>query len=180
MRIVTYGAACSLDGFITGPGAALDWLHHSPDVAAIMKDYWSRTDTLLFGRKTWDTAQGMGGGPSTAGIRSVLFSRTLTNSPQADVDLVSRDAGDYVRALKAKKGKDILVMSGGNLASSLLAEDVIDEIGLNVHPVLLGSGTPLFVDPGRRVDLELKECRALHGGCVLMTYRVRRGRSARK
>ena len=180
MRMVTYGAACSLDGFITGPGGALDWLHHSPDVTAIMKDYWSRTDTLLWGRKTWDAAKGMGGGPSMRGIRSVLFSRTLTGSPEAGVELVSRDAGDYVRALKARRGKGILVMSGGSLAASLFAEDVIDEIGLNVHPVLLGSGTPLFVDAGRRVNLQLKECRPLQGGCVLMTYRVRRARSARK
>jgi len=62
---------------------------------------------------------------------------------------------------------------GGNFATSLLQAGVIDEVGLNVHPVLLGSGVPAFLDPGRRVDMELTECRQLDGGCVLVTYRVK-------
>jgi dihydrofolate reductase len=63
-------------------------------------------------------------------------------------------------------------MGGGELAQSLLAAGVIDEIGLNVHPVLLGSGVPFFRDPGRRISLELAESRVIDGGCVLSTYRV--------
>ena len=179
MRMVTYGAACSLDGFITGPGGALDWLHMSADAGAIMKESWARTDTLLFGRKTWDAALQMGGGGgggSMPGIRTVLCSRTLTESPHPDVELVRDGVGDYVRALKRTRGKGIMVMSGGNLAGSLFAEDVIDEIGLNVHPVLLGSGTPLFTDPGARLRLNFHEARPIHGGCVMMTYRVARSR----
>jgi riboflavin biosynthesis pyrimidine reductase len=68
-----------------------------------------------------------------------------------------------------------VVMSGGNFATSLLQEGLIDEIGFNIHPVLLGGGTPAFLDPGKRVKLELTECRQLSGGCVLVTYRVLRG-----
>ena len=70
-------------------------------------------------------------------------------------------------------------MSGGNFATSLLQAGVIDEIGLNVHPVLLGAGVPAFLDPGARVKLELTECRQLDGGCVFVTYRVRIGGSVR-
>ena len=47
-------------------------------------------------------------------------------------------------------------------------------IALNVHPVLLGSGVPLFLDAGRRVALTLDEARRLDGGCMLLNYRVRR------
>jgi len=53
------------------------------------------------------------------------------------------------------------------------AAGVIDEVGLNIHPVLLGSGVPLFRDAGRRIKLALQESRVLDGGCVLATYRVR-------
>jgi dihydrofolate reductase len=63
-------------------------------------------------------------------------------------------------------------MGGGELARSLFAAGVIDEVGLNVHPVLLGSGAPLFRDAGRRITLELAESRVIDGGCVLSTYRV--------
>jgi len=68
-------------------------------------------------------------------------------------------------------------MGGGELATSLLAADLIDEVGLNVHPVLLGTGIPVFRDPGGRVKLKLTECRRLDGGCVLMTYVVASRRS---
>jgi dihydrofolate reductase len=78
-----------------------------------------------------------------------------------------------VRRLKAAPGKDISVFGGGDFARSLFEAGVIDEVGLNIHPVLLGSGVPLFQDPGRRIDLELMENRRMEGGCILALYRVR-------
>ncbi len=50
----------------------------------------------------------------------------------------------------------------------------IDDIGLNIHPILLGSGIPTFRDPGHRVKLALTECRMIDGGCVLAYYKVLR------
>jgi dihydrofolate reductase len=172
MRKVVYGGACSLDGFVAGPGGAVDWLHFSEDVQQILAATWANTDALLIGRKTWDVSVAAGGGGSMKGVKSYLFSRTLTASPARGVELVREDAGGFVRALKAAPGKDIIVMSGGNLAASLFAADVIDEVGLNVHPLLLGSGVPAFLDAGIRVPLALEECRPIDGGCVLLRYRV--------
>lgn len=172
MRKVIYGGACSLDGFLTDRDGKIDWLHFSKDVQEIMAKSWGSADTMLFGRKTLEHGMEQGGGGAMPGVKSYVFSRTMTQAP-AGVELVSTDAGGFVRALKSQPGKDIIVMSGGNLASSLLREGVIDEIGLNVHPVLLGSGTPAFLDAGARVKLELKESRPLDGGCVLVVYRVR-------
>lgn len=172
MRKVIYGGACSLDGFLAGPDGALDWLHFSKDVQEVMAKTWASTDTILMGRKTWEGAAGSGGGGSMKGIKSYVFSRTLTSVPGRGVELVTGDAGAFVRKLKAQPGKDIVVMSGGNFATSLLDAGVIDEIGLNVHPVLLGSGVPAFLDAGARTKLELTECRQLDGGCVLVTYAV--------
>ena len=83
------------------------------------------------------------------------------------------EAGAFVRDLKSRPGKDIIVMSGGNLASALIDAGVVDEVGFNVHPVLLGAGVPAFVGLGKRVALELKECRTLDGGCVFVTYQIR-------
>jgi riboflavin biosynthesis pyrimidine reductase len=64
-------------------------------------------------------------------------------------------------------------MSGGDLATSLLKAGVVDEVGFNIHPVLLGAGTPAFLDAGVRATLELAECRTLDGGCVFVNYRVK-------
>ena len=175
MRTVTYGAACSLDGFIAARDGAIDWLHFSRDVHELIGTYWATVDTVLMGRKTWGAGadQGSGGGAGDpGGITTYVFSRTLTAIKHPGVHLVSTDAGAFVRALKGQPGRGICVMGGGELAQSLFEADVIDEVGVNIHPILLGSGVPLFRDAGRRIPLELAETRTIDGGCVYATYRV--------
>lgn len=188
MRTVTYGAACSLDGFIAGSDGAIDWLHFSRDVEEVMGEYWSTVDAVLMGRKTWEfaAAQGKGGrqggepdanssgsndGSGITAVATYLFSRTLAEPPPG-VELVSSDAAGFVKQLKDQPGKGICLMGGGELAGSLFEAGLIDEISLNVHPVMLGSGVPFFHQT-RRIALELAEARTIAGGCVLMTYRVR-------
>jgi dihydrofolate reductase len=186
MRIVTYGAACSLDGFIAGADGAIDWLKFSKDVQEIIAAYWATVDTVLMGRKTWTDAlarSGVGDGddaskamPAMAGITTYIFSRTLKSVSGTGVHLVSSDAGEFVRELKQQPGRGICMMGGGELAQSLFAADVIDEVGLNIHPVILGSGIPFFRDAGRRIPLTLTESRTIAGGCIHTLYRV--GKSA--
>jgi dihydrofolate reductase len=181
MRIVTYGGACSLDGFLAASDGAVDWLQWSADAEQIIKEYWETIDTLVMGRKTWEVTQQMGGGAGGAAeMATYVFSRTLKHIDRAGVELVSENAGEFVSALKNKKGKNICVFGGGDFARSLFEADLIDEVGLNVHPVLLGSGVPAFLDSGRRIRLELTECRQIHGGCVFVKYRVKHGRRAKQ
>ena len=78
-----------------------------------------------------------------------------------------------VRDLTGQDGKDICLMGGGELARSLFEAGLIDEIGFNIHPVLLGSGIPLFHPMNRQIDLELLECRPFKNGCVYVSYRVK-------
>jgi dihydrofolate reductase len=177
MRTVTYGAACSLDGFITARDGAIDWLHFSPEVGQVMGQYWSTVDTVLFGRRTWEVARAQAASsapPARGGPDAYVFSRTLRPDDVSGATLVTDDPGEFVRALKAREGRGICVMGGSELARSLFEAGVIDEVGLNIHPVLLGSGTPLFRDPGIRVHLELVDSRVIAGGCILANYRVRR------
>jgi dihydrofolate reductase len=65
-------------------------------------------------------------------------------------------------------------MGGGDFARTLFEADLIDEVGFNLHPVLLGDGIPAFHRMSHQIDLELKECRTFRTGYVLLTYRVRR------
>jgi riboflavin biosynthesis pyrimidine reductase len=65
-------------------------------------------------------------------------------------------------------------MGGGELAPALFEAGLIDDVGLNIHPVLLGSGVPLFHPMSRPIELELAECRQIAHGCVYVTYRVKR------
>ena len=107
------------------------------------------------------------------GVKNYVFSRTIKESPDSAITVVSEDAATFVRKLKNEAGKDICVMGGGVLGKSLLEADLIDEIGLNIHPVLLGSGIPLFYEMPRQIDLELIKNQQLSNGCVVLTYRVK-------
>ena len=175
MRKVIFGGAISLDNFIARKDDAVDWLLFSKDAEKIMKDMWENIDTVVMGRKTYEVAQRMGGGGGGyPGVKTYVFSRTIKKPNRKKLFFVNDDAAAYVRRLKEEEeGKDICVMGGGVLAKSLFEADVIDEIGFNIHPVLLGSGVPLFYEMSRQIDLELKECKQLSSGCVLLTYKIK-------
>jgi dihydrofolate reductase len=180
MRTLTYGGAVSLDGFLAGENASIDWLHFSKDVQQVMTDYWKDVDTILMGRKTYAVSvaknpkKGQRETRAKPAMRTYVFSRTLTGIDEPGIQLVASDAIEFVRHLKREAGKDICLMGGGELAQSLLAAGLVDQIGLNIHPILLGSGIPTFRDPGQRIKLILRECRTLEGGCILANYEVLR------
>jgi dihydrofolate reductase len=144
-----------------------------------MADYWKTIDTVLMGRKTYEVAaKNSKRGCSYPGVKTYIFSRTLKAGSAGDATIVATDAAEFVQGLKKQPGKDICLIGGGELARSLFEADLIDELGFNIHPVLLGSGIPLFHPMTRQIDLELSECKTFKNGCVLVTYRVthRRGR----
>lgn len=173
MRKVTFGVANSLDNYIARTDDAVDWLTWTPEVSEISSQFWKTIDTVVMGRRTYDAARKLGTS-SYPGVKNIVFSRTLKESPDPNVEVVADDAVEYLRALKAQDGKGICVMGGGLLAQSLLEADLIDEIGVNIHPVLLGSGIPLFGKLRRQIDLELAESKVLKNGCVYLLYRVKR------
>lgn len=176
MRTVIFGGANSLDNYIAREDGSFDWILWSDEAAELMKEYWSRFDTLIMGRKTFEVA--MQNSPDAGtdpykGMTTIVFSRTLDQADFPAVKVVSADPGEFVRALKTQDGKDICVMGGGDLGRTLFEAGVIDEIGFNIHPLLLGSGVPLFHRMSRQIELELTECRQFKNGCVYVNYRVK-------
>ena len=173
MRTVIYGAACSLDGFIAGPHDEVDWLHWSDEVAAISRSVWERVDTVLMGRKTYQVAV-RNGVRAYPDVKNFVFSRTLAQADATEVTVVDIDPATFVRGLKNEPGSGICVMGGGVVAQSLLDAGLVDEIGVNVQPVILGDGIPLLARPTQRHHLSLKEHRVLDGGSVYLLYNVTR------
>jgi dihydrofolate reductase len=174
MRKVVFGGANSLDNYFARKDDAVDWLMWSDEVSEIMADYFKTFDTIVMGRRTYEVAVASGHGDgSYPGMKTYVFSRTLKPSSKKNFEITSEDVANVVRRLKEEEGKDICVMGGGLLAKSLFEANLIDEIGFNIHPVLLGSGIHLFHEMNHQIDLELLECRTLKNGCVLVTYRVK-------
>lgn len=175
MRKVTFGGANSLDNFIARADGGMDWLLWDDEVSAVIATFWANVDTVVMGRKTYEFAAKSGGGGDNPypGIKTYVCSRTMAAVPTDNVEVVG-DAVELLKQLKAQPGKDICVMGGGQLGASLLSAGLIDEVGVNIHPVLLGSGVPLFPGLTRQVDLELVESKVFKTGCVALTYRVKR------
>ncbi len=178
MRKVTFGGANSLDNYIARPDGAVDWLMWSDEAGEVMKDYWAKIDTIVMGRKTFEVgmkeqAKSKKKHNPYGNIETIVFSRTLSAGDNDGVLVTSDDPGKFVRSLKQKEGKEICVMGGGELAVNLLEAGVIDEIGFNIHPVLLGGGIPLFHKMSKQINLELLECRPFKNGCVYVSYKVR-------
>jgi len=183
MRKVTLGLANSLDNYIARKDGGHDWLSWNKEVADISAKFMKTVDALLMGRKTYEVMLAAG---ETAypGAQNYVFTRSKRNADAlrkklADqkagkhVDITSKDAASFVKKLKREKGKGIVVFGGGELAKSLFEADLIDEVVLNIHPVLLGSGIPLFYEMKKQIDLELVDYKALKNGCLAVTYRVK-------
>jgi dihydrofolate reductase len=184
LRKVTVGLANSLDNYIARKDGGFDWLHWSKEVAEIGAKFMKTVDTLLIGRKTYEVMLA-NGQTSYPGTKNYVFTRTKKNTAalkkklatkKADknVDIITEDAAKFVKKLKNRKGKGIVIFGGGELAKGLFEADLIDEVVLNIHPVLLGSGIPLFHEMKRQIDLELLDCRTLKGGYLAVSYRVKR------
>lgn len=171
MRMVTYGAACSLDLFIAREDHAVDWLIWNDEVAGLTAEYWQTVDTVIMGRKTYQAAV-RSGTAAYPGVNNYLCSRTITTAPDPRVTLADDGVG-LVRRLKEEPGSGICVMGGSDLAQSLLEAGLIDRVGMNLHPILLGSGIPLFRRLSRDLRWELVDSRTLGTGCMYLLYQRR-------
>lgn len=177
MRKVTFGVANSLDNYIARKDDSVDWLLWGKEASGIMRDFWKNIDTIVMGRKTYDAARKMGQGDSDAyhpGVKTYVVSHTLKKSSAPQLEIITGDAVEFLRELKQQPGKDICLMGGGELAKTYFEAHLIDEIGFNIHPVLLGQGIPLYHEMNCQIDLELLECKPFKNGCVYVSYRVKK------
>jgi dihydrofolate reductase len=88
--------------------------------------------------------------------------------------ILNGDIKKKVVKIKKEKGKDIWLFGGAELISSLMDLELVDEIILAVHPVILGSGKALFKDIKERTWLTLTDQKFYSNGLVFLTYTVNR------
>jgi len=174
MRKVTFSVANSLDNYIARKDGAVDWLLLDEEATSGLAEFWKTIDAVVIGRKTYEPVLKSGTPfPAYPGVKNYVLSRTLQQSPDKNLEIIREDAVKFVRKLKTEEGRDIFVMGGGSLAKPLFEANLIDEIGVNIQPMLLGSGIPLFHEMKQQIDLDLIECKTFKNGCVSITYRVK-------
>jgi dihydrofolate reductase len=178
MRKIAAGLFISLDGVIEAPQ---NW--HFPyfndEMGAIVQAQIDASDTLLMGRHTydefvqfWPTA---GSDVELAdqmnGVEKIVVSSTLTDPTWQHTTVIADHVADRVRALKQLPGRKNIGMSGSAaLVRWLINHDLLDELNLLVHPVIVGSGKRLFTDDSDRKNLELADSRTLKTGVLSLVY----------
>ena len=90
--------------------------------------------------------------------------------------MVNGSLTTFVRKLKRRRGKDIYLGGGGELARSFLQEDLVDELYIGLGPVLLGDGIPGFPAKFPQRNFKLTECKSYSNGSVGLRYERIRGR----
>ncbi|MCW2709322.1 MAG: DNA-binding protein [Frankiales bacterium] len=195
MTTVVADISVSLDGFVTGPDAGPDnglgtggeplhtWVLDSDDPldAEVLARSTERAGAVVMGRNLFDVIDAPSGWNDEMGFGAQHATRppfvVVTHEPPADVrlELDFRFVTDLPTAIEQAKAvagdKDVIVMGGGEIIRQSVDAGLVDELVLHLSPVVLGAGTPLFVDAIRRelVQRVVRPSRT----AVHLTYDVR-------
>jgi len=179
MRKLVAMELVSLDGVMEKPE---EWAfsYSNKEMEEANASGMAASDALLLGRVTYEGLAAFwpnqpAGTPMVDYINSVpkfVVSGTL-EEPLGwnNSTLIEGDVAEGVAELKRRPGKDITIIGSGELVRSLLGEGLLDELGLMVHPVVLGGGKRLFEDGGDRRGLELVGSETFGTGVVYLRYR---------
>lgn len=177
MRKVVTGLFMSLDGVVESPE---DWAYQYADgqmwqeIAAGI----ARADAVLLGRRTYEQfAQIWPGQPSDLPMAAFLnnthkyvVSATLDTLEWGPATLITGDVAAEITGLKRRAGKNIQIPGSPTLVRSLLQDGLIDELTVDICPIVVGSGMHLFEDTTGQVRLQLAESKTFSTGAVGVTY----------
>ncbi|WP_299035232.1 dihydrofolate reductase family protein [uncultured Pseudokineococcus sp.] len=185
MALLRYWINTSLDGCIADSAGSFDWSEPDTELHAFFNDEERQIGTHLYGRRLyetmryWESAHEQPDQPPVGldyariwqAADKVVYSRTLAEVDTRRTELVRAFDADDVAQRKASADQDLSI-GGAGLAAAALRAGLVDEIGLVVHPVVVGGGTAAL-PLGVRLDLDLVEERRFSGGVVHLRYRVR-------
>jgi len=192
MRTMIAALQVSLDGFTQGANGEKDWVDSWADAIELIPD----VDTFVLGGRMypgygeyWEAIYANPERvqpfqeriPSKSEIEyaqlaartpHIVLSTTLESVSWPKAQII-RDVAE-LRTLKGQPGKNMYVVGGATLVASLLNEDLIDELRLIVHPIVLGKGQALFGGLNKRLSLDLVQAKPAEPGRVILAYRTRR------
>lgn len=168
MRKIVLNLCTSLDNYIEGENGEIDWCFMDQDYE--MTPFLDKIDTIFFGRKSYE--QLVQAIPNAfPDKKKIVFSKTLQQT--TDNTLIIKDVNvDNITIILNQSGKDIWLFGGANLITTFLNLNIIDELIISVHPLILGKGKPLFIDINNRKELKLTDTKTFSTGLVQLYYTV--------
>jgi len=190
MSRITAFIHLTLDGVMQAPGRPDEdcrdgfeqggWAMHynDADQGKAVGQSMANTGAILLGRRTYEDFYQVWPkrteSPFSAILNNTLkyvASRSLKEPlPWMNSRLLAGNAEDTVAELRQQAGKDIVIVGSGMLVQSLLRHNLIDELMLTIHPIVLGSGRRLFPDGGARATLRLVDSTATSKGVIIARY----------
>lgn len=185
MRRIIWLIHASLDGFAAGPNGEMDWIVYDGEVEAYSHELHDSTDAAIYGRVTYQMMESywptvMDNPDHTPGDRAhaqwanaatkIVVSRTLENPTWQNTVVIRDNIADEITKLKQQPGKDMWLLGSPGLVQTFIRHDLIDEYRVNVNPVVLGQGKPVFGRPDDLLKLTLLETRLFNNGVVGMRY----------
>ena len=134
-------------------------------------------DSMLLGRRTYDIFAGYWPNSKEElagrlnGMTKYVVSRTRQSVDWQNSVLIKGDVAPEIARLKQQPGKHILVFGSSQLVPTLLRHDLVDELQLAIHPLILGSGKHLFREAMDRKNFTLFESRTTPKGVLMLGYR---------
>ncbi len=184
MRELIVTEFVSLDGVMEAPGGEPGYAHagwvsgfFTPELGEYKFAEQLAAGVLLLGRKTYDgfyAAWPERDGPMAEKIntmRKLVVSSTLDRSDWHDTTIVSGDIAARIAEVKEEEGEPILVAGSRSVVHLLLAAGLVDELHLQVFPLILGSGMRVWPDSPDALPLQLVSSTPLESGVVLQSYR---------
>jgi len=187
MRNVIQLAHISLDGFMAGPGGDMSFITMNQEIADYAYPLMDSVDTAVYGRTTYQMMQGYWPGQldnknATAherkharwyiDVAKLVASRTLPAGSDPKLKICKDDIVEQLAAEKRKPGGDIMIFASPTLVHTLAKHDLIDEWRINIQPVAIGGGLPLF--SGHRTQLALRSTKTFSSGVIATHYTTKR------
>ncbi len=160
--------AMSANGFIARDNDETPW---SDEEWESFKQMCKSAGNIIIGRRTYELAVQDGNFPFEGGLNVVCSSKQIENKWGKSAVFVSSQE-EAIEILSSKNFKTVMVGGGGNLNSQFIKAGLVDEIYLDVEPVVFGSGIPLFAPVDFEHKLELLEIKKLNNSTIQLHYKV--------
>lgn len=185
MRKIIFLIHATLDGYVAGENGEMDWIVYNEDVAQYSYDLHDSTDTAIYGRVTYEMMAGywptvLDNPESDPRDRKhalwledatkIVVSSTLDAVDWKGTVIIRDNLAAEIQKIKQQPGKDLWLLGSPTLAQTFMRLGLIDEYRINVTPVILGSGKPLFDSLDNALNLKLLEARTFKGGVVALRY----------
>lgn len=170
MKVTIYNAI-SIDGYIATQDQQTDWVSETD---------WNQFNRLIkqkraivMGSTTYEASEDAF--PYNCELNIVMTSqeKLLNMNKNPNAIFTNQSPQKVVQMVKAKGFKELLVIGGGKVNASFLKAGLVNEVIIDIHPIILGSGVKLFETDNLNIKLKKIETVEMNEGLVTVKYKIK-------